>query len=53
MEREQTTVSLPIEVKEFIKLIKSLNSKQQAGLNIMLEGLNLLAEKQKSGKLNR
>lgn len=38
------------ETREFIKFIKELNEKEQIGLNIMLEGLNILSENKKSGK---
>ena len=37
------------ETKKFIQFFKSLNEKEQIGLNLMIEGLRLLAEKQKSG----
>lgn len=54
MEREQTTIRLPVdEVKGFIKYIKGLNEEQQAGLCLTLEGLRILADKQKSGIKNR
>ncbi len=35
------------EVKRFMRFLKSLNEKEQIGLNLMIEGLRLLAEKQK------
>ena len=44
MERVKTSSD---ERKEFIKLLKSLNEKEQIGLNLMIEGLMLLAKKQK------
>ena len=53
MEKEQTTICLPMEARSFIRFVKTLNEKQQIGLNITLEGLNLLSEKQKSGRKNR
>ncbi len=48
MEREQTT-----EVKNFIELLQTLNESQQIGLNLMIDGLKLVADKQKSGRKNR
>ena len=50
MKKEQTTIRLPDEVKEFVKFLKSLDEKQQMGLHLTIEGLQLLAEKEKSGK---
>ena len=35
------------ETKRFIQFLKSLNEKEQIGLNLMIDGLRLLAEKQK------
>ena len=46
VEREQTTAS---ETKEFIKLVKSLNIEQQAGLYLVTEGLKVIDENKKSG----
>ena len=46
MERVKTSSD---ERKEFIKLLKSLNEKEQIGLNLMIEGLMLLANNKKSG----
>lgn len=46
MERVKTSSD---ERKEFIKLLKSLNEKEQIGLNLMIEGLMLLAKNKKSG----
>ncbi|MCD7872382.1 MAG: hypothetical protein LUG21_03605 [Clostridiales bacterium] len=40
-------------IKEFIKLVKSLNKEEQTGLLLTLEGLNVLAEKKKSGVKSR
>lgn len=53
VEREQTTIRLPAEAKEFVKFLKTLDEKQQIGLSMTVEGLQLLAEKQKSGSKNR
>lgn len=52
MEREQTTIRLSDELKEFINLLKGLDEKQQAGLCLTLEGLKIFSEK-KSGFKNR
>lgn len=40
-------------ILSFIKIIKSLDEKQQIGLNLTLEGLNFLLNKTKSGNNNR
>lgn len=36
--------------KDFIELLKSLNEQQQVGLHLIIEGLQVLSERQKSGK---
>ena len=46
-EREQTTAS---KAKEFIKLVKSLNREQQAGLYLVTEGLKGINENKKRGR---
>lgn len=47
MESEQTTIRLFAELKEFIQFLKSLDEKQQIGVNLTIEGLRLFTEKQK------
>lgn len=37
----------------FLQMIRKLNEKQQAGLLLTLEGLRIMADKQKSGINNR
>lgn len=37
----------------FLNLIRKLNEKQQTGLLLALEGLRIMADKQKSGINNR
>lgn len=39
--------------KEFIKYLKSLDEKQQIGLNLTIEGLKVLSEQQKKRHENR
>ena len=41
------------QTKEFIKYIQSLNEKQQIGLNVMIQGLMIIAEQKKGGHKNR
>lgn len=53
MEKEQEIIRLPAEAREFIKFLKSLDEKEQIGLNLTIEGLRLLAEKQKKRLKNR
>lgn len=48
MEREQTT-----EAKNFVELLQTLDENQQIGLNLMIDGLKLVADKQKCGRKNR
>ena len=50
MQREQTTIRLPDDAIEFVKLLKGLDEKRQIGLYLTIEGLQLLAESKKSGK---
>ncbi len=40
-------IRLPDKAKIFIKFLKNLNEKEQIGLNLTIEGLRLLAGKQK------
>ncbi len=47
MEHKKITIYSPDERKEFIKILKNLDEKKQIGLNLMLEGLKILSEKQK------
>lgn len=42
-----------METERFIQLIKKLNENQKAGLLMTLEGLRIMADKQKSGMNNR
>lgn len=47
MEKEQGNVCLADEAKKFIQILKSLDEKQQIGVNLTIEGLKLLAGKEK------
>ena len=47
MESEQRKIRPFPETEEFIQFLKSLDEKQQIGVNLTIEGLKLLAGKQK------
>ncbi len=40
------------EIKEFVGIVKNLDISQQAGLCILLEGVNLLVQKEKKKESN-